>query len=168
LTARTADVLFGVFTHERAYLIGIYAHPNHTNWAAKKIFAVMIRNWPNDGLAVELRGLGLSQKFSDEDRLQLRSAGVANLMEVDGKVYVPGRLGITTAGTPTEATRSANEVMWALQSWREGDPYERLREADDVPDSAYWLPSVQVNRPGFEEYCGFAARGAFYPVARII
>ncbi len=136
-TRRTGDVLFAVFKDSDAYLLGVFDHPSHTNWAAEEIFAVMVRNWPQAGLVMEAKGIiGLSQKYSDEDRLKLRKSGVMNTLEVDGKVHSPAGVGLTTAGTPMAATREADRLMWELNGWRE-DPYGRLRDVEGVPRSAY-------------------------------
>jgi hypothetical protein len=164
---RTGDVLFAAFSEKDAYLLGIYEHPRHANWAAESIFAILVRNWPDSGLVHELRWLtGLSQKFSDGDRLALRNAGVASFMEVDGKVYAPGGLGITTAGTPTAATRAADAVMWELGRWRD-DPHGLLRQVEGAPEDGYWVPRIYVVVPGFEEYAGFYAHPTFVPLGRI-
>lgn len=166
-TKRTGDVLFAVFRNSDAYLLGIFEHPAHANWAAEEIFAVLVRNWPKAGLVIEARSvIGLFQEYSDEDRLKLRKSGVTNALEVDGKVYSPAGIGLTTAGTPIEATREANRLMWELNGWRE-DPYRRLRHVEGVSHSAYWLPALHLPKPGFEEYCGFATRGTFLPVGRL-
>jgi hypothetical protein len=166
-TKRTGDALFAVFRDSDAYLLGVFAHPANANWAAKDIFAVLVRNWPGADLVIEARGLiGLSQDYSDEDRLKLRASGVMNLQEVDGKIYSPASIGLTTAGTPTAATRQADALMRELNRWR-ADPYTLLRETTDAPHSIYWLPAIHPAVPGFEEYCGFTAEGTFVPVGRL-
>lgn len=167
MTARSKDVLFAVFDDEDAYLIGILAHPHEANWAAEDIFAVMVRNWPNAGLVHPAHGvIGLSQRYSDEDRLKLRNSGVANIMEIDGKVFMPGRFGQTTAGTPVQATRDVNELMWQIGAWRE-DTRARLDRTDGVPAGSYWAAAIHQPLPGFEEYCGFATGHTFVPVGRL-
>ncbi len=166
---RSGDVLFAAFTASDAYLLGIYDHPGHANWAAERIFATLVRNWPGSGLVHEMRGIvGISPRPTDEERRQLRNAGVASIMEIDGKVYVPGGFSITTAGTPTEATRRVHAVMWALRDWRQSDVYEQLRGIDGVSPGAYWVPAVHVVLKGFEEYAGFGGESTFVPVARIV
>lgn len=165
---RTGDVLFAAFTDSDAYLLGVFAHPKHANWAAEDIFAVLVRNWPNSGLVHQARGvIAVSSKPTDDDRRALRNAGVASIMEIDGKVYVPGGIGMTTAGTPIEATRAANAFMWELRAWRD-DPHGRLRHVEGVTDDAYWVPAVHVVTEGFEEWAGFGAGSTFVPVARIV
>jgi hypothetical protein len=166
--SRTGDVLFAAFTATDAYWLDIRKHEKDgDNWAAEEVFAILVRNWPGSGLVHRFEGdTGLSQKYSDEDRRELRKAGVMNLMEVDSKVYVPGGVGLTTAGTPIEATRAANAFMWELQGWRDADPYERLRQVDGASRSAYWTPAVHVVMPGFEEWAGFMSGSTFVPIGQ--
>lgn len=100
-TSRTADVLFVVFREADAYLLGIFDHPQHENWAAENIFAVMVRNWSDAGLVLKSSfATGLSQEYSDDDRLELRKAGMNSALQVDGKVYSPSGGGIALDGTP--------------------------------------------------------------------
>jgi hypothetical protein len=167
MTERSRDVLFAVFDGDNAYLIGIFAHPNEANWATEDIFAVMVRNWPNAGLVHQAHGvIGLSQHYSDEDRLKLRNAGISNLMEIDGKVFMPGRLGQTAAGTPMQATREVNALMWQISVWRE-NTQARLDRTEGIPPGAYWSAAIHKALSGFEEYCGFAAARTFIPVGRL-
>lgn len=167
--ARADDVLLAAFTDEDAYLIGIWPHPERANWAAEEIFAVIVRNWPSAGLVHASRsGLRLKQKYSDDDRRQLREAGLSIAMEIDGTMYVPGPLGLSSAGAPSHADRAAMGLMWELHVWRDEGADERLRRVEGVPAGAYWLPAIHEKRPGFEEYCGFAtAPDIFVPVGRI-
>lgn len=170
---RGRDVLLAAFTEATAYLITIVAHPTATDgWATQDIFDIVARNWPSEGLVHQVKDVvGLSQQYSDHDRRALRNAGVATFMEVDGKVYAPGRLGQTTAGTPMMITRGVNELMWKLKSWRD-DFDGMLSKASDINDFVYWTPAVQAPLPGFEEYAGFAGAASGGPVfvaaARIV
>ncbi len=165
---RSDDVLLAMFSDGDAYLIGIYRHPKHANWAAEEIVAVIVRNWPRAGLVHESRfATGLPQHYSDEDRRALRNAGTNIAFEFDGKVYIPGGFGQTVAGTPMAATIAVNKLMSELQAWRDDDPHERLRRMKGAPSNAYWVPAVHLPRPGFEEYCGFQAGSKFCPVGRI-
>lgn len=166
-TNRTADVLFVVFRGSDAYLLGIFSHPQHENWAAEEIFAVMARNWSDAGLVHEANYVvGLSQEYSDEDRLELRKAGVNAGLQIDGKVFSPGGLGMTLDGTPLRAVRESQQVMRELSQWEE-DTEKRLVDVEDVPRLAYWLPAIRVLVPGFEEYVGFASGPNFVPVGRL-
>jgi len=166
-TKRTGDVLFVVFRGPDAYLLGIFGHPQHENWAAEEIFAVMARNWPDAGLVHEASYVvGLSQEYSDEDRLELRKAGMNSALQIDGKIFFPGGMGMALDGTPLLAVQAAQQVMWELSRW-EKDTTKRLGEVEGAPEPTYWLPAVRVSVPGFEEYAGFASGPTFVPVGRL-
>ena len=150
-----------------AYLLGVFDHPQHENWAAEEIFAVMVRNWPDRGLVLKSNFVvGLSQEYSDEDRLELRKAGMNSALQIDGKVYSPGGSGMALDGTPLIEVQAAQQVMWELSRW-EKDMARRLGEVDGVPRFAYWLPAVRTPVPGFEEYAGLASRSAFISIGRL-
>jgi len=167
-TNRTRDVLFAAFREADAYLLGIFDHPQHENWAAEKIFAVMVRNWPDAGLVLGSDVvIGLSQEYSDEDRLQLRKAGMNSALKVDGKVYSPSGGGVALDGSPLLEVQAAQQLMWELSRWEE-DFEKRLGEGDGVPQAAYWLPTIYASVPGFEEYAGFVNRSTFVPVGRLL
>jgi hypothetical protein len=95
--------------------------PASPRWALKELLAVIVRNWPDAGLMLPLDFvLGLEPEYTDEERLQLRSAGVASpMVTIDGKVYSSAALGQTTAGTPSVATRRSNFIMHTFREWRE-------------------------------------------------
>jgi len=165
-TKRTREVLFVVFREADAYLLGIYDHPSHDNWAAQEIFAVMVRNWPDEGLAVQSRtAVGPSQDFSDDERLELR--GAVNLaLFIDGTVYFPAGFGLSLDGTPMRVVQAAQQVMWALTEWK-NDTLTRLREVESVPPDAHFRPAIASPVPGFEEYAGFSSGSVFIPIGRL-
>ncbi len=166
-TKRTGDVLFVVFREADAYLLGIFDHPERENWAAEEIFAVMVRNWPDRGLVLTSNfAIGLSQEYSDEDRLQLRQAGMNSALQVDGRVYSPAGGGMALDGTPLVEVQAAQQVMWELSRWKE-DASRRLGEVEGIPRFAYWLPAIRTPVPGFDEYAGFASGSTFVPVGRL-
>jgi hypothetical protein len=167
VAARGDDVLLAIFTERDAFFVGIRPHPKHANWAAEEIFAIVVANWPEDGLVHELRGVvGLSQQYSDDDRRALRNAGINMMMEIDGKVFAPGPLGQTIAGTPLGVTRAVQALMWELGAWRKDFDGCLAQVPDALPD-AKWRPGIHAPRPGFEEYCGFISGTTFLVLGRI-
>lgn len=160
---RADDLLFAVFTTDDAYLIDIYPHGS---WALKEVLATLVRNWPDsDLMPAAMSGISLSQEYTDDERLELRKAGIAQAIEIDGTVYSP--LGQTTAGTPIAVTMRVNALMWALREWRQSGE-ERLAEAARQIDeragrsvTAEWRPVVH------EDVCGLAREGFFVPIAQL-
>lgn len=162
-TKRGDDLLFAAFRPEDAYLIGVYPHGS---WVSKDVLAVIVRNWPDAGLLHSLNFVtGLTQEYSDEDRLKLRNSGITQPIQIDGRVYVP--LGQTTAGTPISVTRNVDALIWTLRGWREiGE--ELLAEASGLVDKAAgrsitdaWLPTVH------EDHCGLLRESYFVPIAKL-
>jgi hypothetical protein len=163
---RGDEVLFVFVTDDVAYFIDVKRHPKYENWAAKEIFATMVRNWPDAGLATELANLRPLSTPTDADRLALRDAGTLSLVDVGDKVYLPGRLGQTTAGTPVDVTREVDALLRRLAAFHP-DPDRSITAAaiaapavdDDLPQpppNATWFPLIDIVQRGFEEHCGFA------------
>jgi hypothetical protein len=153
---RTRDLLFAIFASDDAYLLDIYGHGD---WVLHAVVEVAVRNWPRARIFREIHGVvGLSQQYSDEDRLELRKAGVAQLLEIDGKVYMPP--GQTTAGTPLDVTLRVNELMWELQRLRELGDLKPVLDAAAAGKGATgtWKAAVQ------DDFCGFGSGAVFIAV----
>jgi hypothetical protein len=127
------------------------------------ILEILVRNWPDAHVLHRVHGVtGLSQKFSDEERVELRNAGVAQLVEIDGKVYVPP--GQTTAGTPLSATIGANNLMWKLDELRsKGDELVNMLDqaALGKPRGGEWEPLIH------DGWCGFRSGDLFVRAFRL-
>lgn len=113
---RDGPLLFAAFFGEDAYIIDIFGH---RDWTKEIVARILIDEWPNCGLVHELRGaIGLERSLSEQDRGLLRSNGInSSLIEHNGKVYMIGRGGITSAGTSVVATRQADYILAALESF---------------------------------------------------
>lgn len=140
---RTDDLLFAAFTHQDAYFIGI--HP-HGNWTRQELIEVLVREWPNNSAVIaSVSGLTLASSVSEDDHLQLRNAGVATLMQVDGKVVIAGQ-GMTTAGTAMRVTSHVDNVTRVLAHLRGslGAELSALESQYPVPEggTATWTSWV--------------------------
>lgn len=141
---RTEDLLFAAFTDRDAYLIGIYPHGS---WVLRELVEVLVREWSdNPAVVVSLSGVSLAHSVSEDDYLQLRKGGVATLVEVDGRVVMPG-FGMTTAGTPVRVTVRVNDIERAITDLR-GNLDARLSALDEkypVADgaTATWEPWLE-------------------------
>ncbi len=158
---RTSDLLLVVFTADDAYIIGIYPHGS---WALLELLEIYVRNWPDAGTLAQSRyAIGLSQKYSDTDRFELRSAGVSGPVEIDGRVYVPP--GQMTSGDPLRVVIKADNFMLRLRELEEVDDLtlvERLNEeARGTQSDGEWEPLV--TNAGF----GFVSNGVFLRVGAI-
>jgi hypothetical protein len=114
-----------------------------------------VRSWPEVELIPRSRSaIGLSQRYTDDESLQLRNAGVSLAIEIDGSVYFP--LGQTMMGVPMNVSRRATSLLWQLNDWRT-DTDERLRRQVDG-EFAYWVPAIK------DDLCGFADGSRFVSV----
>jgi hypothetical protein len=155
---RTRDVLFAAFQPKDAYLIGIYGHPQDENWAGKQILETVVRNWPSAGLVMISRsGLGLTHEWDDDERLELREAGITTAIMVDGKLVAP--VGQAVAGSPMRVGRHVMKVRATLDAWRSDPARElehRLRCLDASARQAAeegnaWRPYVSDGHFGFRK-----------------
>lgn len=152
--ARTGDLLFAGFSDDAAYLLGIYPHGS---WALQELIEILVTDWPGTPLvAASLTGLGLARRPSDAEHLQARNGGVAQLVEVNGTVYMPGG-GMTTAGTPVDVTMRRNAIMDALDRLRSNLP-RVLAELDQQspPEnrSEVWEPMLDGGTWGLKRGSG--------------
>jgi hypothetical protein len=131
---RTGDLLFGVFTTESAFLIGIYPHGD---WGLKEMLEILVHNWPDTGPMRRLRGVvGLSQEWTDRELMDLRAAGIATgPVMVNGAAWLAPAVGQTLDGTPIVVTQRANVTMHTLRGWREHLD-ERLEQSSRLVNEA--------------------------------
>lgn len=136
---RTDPLLLGVFKPDNAYLIDII---EHGEWSRESIMKTAVRAWPDAGIAYELKGaLGLARTYTDEERKQLRNAGVNVMLEIDGKVYMtPG--GLSTAGTASQATFRAIRLRRDADEFIKRVVTEPLWFADVMREAGVEVPST--------------------------
>lgn len=105
---RTGPLLFAFIKNHDAYLIDIM---DHGNWVCRRIFETMVKEWPEAGLAHEVKGvIGLAREVSEADHKTLRAGYVNTFVELGDKLYMPSR-GISTAGTSITATMAADQLI---------------------------------------------------------
>jgi len=85
---------------------------------------------------LETHAIGLDPERADEERLQLRKAGInTSGVVVDGKVCMPSALGIALDGSSSRAGRRAMDLVWGLQQW-ENAPEAQLADIAHAIDEA--------------------------------
>jgi hypothetical protein len=157
------DLVFAMFTRTDAYLIGVY---DHRSWGLTEVLKIVVRNWPNAALMLETHAIGLVPERTDEERLQLRKAGInTSGVVVNGKLWVPSALGIAADGASSRAGRRAMDFVWRLQQW-EDQPEAQLDSAARAIDEAArrmvtgeW--TVLMDKNGT---LGLLRDGIFFPV----
>jgi hypothetical protein len=154
------ELLFVKFRPNDAYLIGIY---KHGDWAERSVLKVMVRMWPDADLApMTMSGVSLTQHFTDEEFRQMRNAGIAQGVEIDGQVTFGFQ---TTAGTPLDVSRRVMKLRAHLNSLRDHEDEWKADNARIVNErmgreiTDPWEPAVH------EELCGLARGGCFVALA---
>lgn len=106
---RDGPLMFAIFYPDRVYLIDILGHDDFEN---DHLFRVIVENWPNDGLAIKLKGILPGSAPTAQERSMGRSAGLAMMVNIGGHAYMPGLTGsLTSAGTSVSNTFEANEFI---------------------------------------------------------
>jgi hypothetical protein len=87
--------------------------------ARERVIRLIVENWPNESLISELKGVvGTSRSYTDEERAQLRGAGITTMVQIDNRVFMPG-IGISSAGTSVVATMAASRALRVLKHFEE-------------------------------------------------
>jgi hypothetical protein len=155
---RTDLLLFVVFRPDNAYLLQLLPHGS---WTDQSLVEIIIRNWPDAGLLMsQLNGaVGLSQTYTEEERQQLRQAGVSVILEIDGGVYLPR--GMSMAGMAISSTMRGDQIMRALQAQREQLSSDPTALDVFIRSKGYPLAGVGV----WEPYIGDGKFGFLEPTA---
>ena len=128
---RSEWLLFAKVLQDAVFCIDVRHHPKGAGFADDELLAIAVRNWPQifeDWKAKGVLGLARTEPYSKEDIHALRNGGVSTLYEIDGAVYVPPGVGVTSASTPTRVTLAANDIrrnvnaLAAFFANRDGDP----------------------------------------------
>jgi len=119
---RSPHILFVAFLPDDAYLVDLALHESDgANWAALAILAVIVRNWPDSGVLLPSScATGLKHgNWSDEDRKELRAAGLATgTVEIDGRLWVAGLGGQGLTGVPMRVVQHCMGVIWLLSGYQ--------------------------------------------------
>jgi hypothetical protein len=136
---RTGPLLFAAFTPYDVYLINVFYHGD---WSREAIAQIMIEEWPNSEFVHEAKGIiGLEHYVNDEERAQLRSAGINSpFIPYNGKYYMVGRGGITSAGTAVEATRAADYFYVAARAFADHVTADPEYVANTLRDNGFSAP----------------------------
>lgn len=101
--------------------------------------------------------VGTERSFTEEERMQLRSAGLTTMVQIDNRVFMPGT-GITTAGTSGATTIAASRVLRTLKNFEEQisanpDPIINLirQRGGQIPEKPSFVFSVFGNGFGVVE-----------------
>lgn len=111
---RTGPVLFAYVTEDDFYMIDI---KQHGAWSDKNLLQTLYDNWPSLLESWRVNGQPVIN-FNSSDIGQLRKAHINTIVELnDGSSFVGPGLGVTTAGTPVEATLKYGDIRRHLEGF---------------------------------------------------
>jgi len=119
-TSRTGPVLLVVFGEDYALIIDVRMHgpENPDLWVQEDILEIIRINWPAWLEPLRLRGMLPAENRSRKDRKKIRRGSVNTFLTLsDGKSYMGPGMGITSAGTSTQATMSADKIRYAIRTF---------------------------------------------------
>lgn len=138
---RDGPLLFAALPPDAAYLIDIFGHGD---WTREAIMNILIEEWPNSGFVHELKGIvGVSHTPSEKERTSLRNAGFSSpFIEHNGKVYMIGIGGITSAGRAVYATTQAQRTLKAARNFEDYIAVRPNYIADTLKENGVQPPAV--------------------------
>ena len=153
---RGKDLLFVCFARDDAYLIDVM---DHQSWTELRLLEIIVHEWPNAGLIMgAMSGLRLVKGPTDQERKQLREAGVAQPVEIDGTVYMPRTQ--TTAGTAIDITQKVNGLFHGLDQLSH-NPEAWLQQQSGGRGGGFWRATIR------HDSCGFTNGRVFIPVVEL-
>jgi hypothetical protein len=113
---RDGPLIFAAFKEQTAYLIDVMSH---RDWTNEHLIQVIVRAWPDAGLAFELKGaIPSEQTYTAEERAQLRGVGISTFIKIDGRAFMPSS-GISTAGTSARTSLTTTRILRTLKQFEE-------------------------------------------------
>jgi hypothetical protein len=124
-------LLFALVKADRAVFLAINPHGA---WTATEFLRILLRTSPQDML--EWKGVLPTQRggWTDAELVQLRQAGLGYSIQIDGKIFSPPGLGVSTSGHATRiVARQFNllskEIRTISRRFKENDlPQQLLRQ----------------------------------------
>lgn len=146
---RSDWVLFLRVYKNAVLFIDIKKHDSNVEpdlFSQQDLMRTFIRNWPEEAERHQMKGVaGLARKgpITDADVAKLRSNGINVPFEIDGKVYVPLGMGMTTAVTATRVSIFRDKI------------YRYAREIEEVllDDKKQFMQELQhlsIDKPDFQ------------------
>ncbi|ALU91285.1 hypothetical protein Hrubri_4137 [Herbaspirillum rubrisubalbicans M1] len=129
-SARSEWLLFFIVTANKICLIDIRSHNEPGIFFQNDLVEQAIRSWPNFARqfkAVGVLSLARSPSTNPDDIKMLRTAGVNQMLEIDGAVYMPPGLGMTSAATSSRVSMMAMRIRQNAQA---------IQDFYAAPDSA--------------------------------
>lgn len=113
---RSKWLLFCVIENETVGLIDVRRHDEINVFSDTELLKVMARDWPQYMERFRLRGALPGQDTWTSNQIgELRRAGIATFITIDGKAYMGPGSGVTSASTSTCVTMRVMDVRRSLK-----------------------------------------------------
>ncbi len=111
---RGNELVLGFFRTDDAYLLNILDH--RVAFGDVDLLRTAVRTWPDaELLHGSISGLDVVVDVTD-DAADLRDRGISTIVKIDGRVYVPGPIGLTMGGYSMTAERRGMKLVGTLDA----------------------------------------------------
>jgi hypothetical protein len=168
-SARSEWLLFFLALPGHIALVDVRSHNEPGIFQAIDLVETTIRSWPEVAERFRVKGIaGLArQPSTDAESLKtMRKSGVTQFLEVDGKVYMPPGVGVTTAATSTRVSLARDSVLRNAQKIgdffsHDHSPVVQAAKAKGIAEPVIGL---KIDRNGsLIVACEAAAEGIAFP-----
>lgn len=148
LRDRSDWLLFAIFEPGLARLIDIRPHAENCVFANHDLIQAVAERWPQFmnryrvNFGGDIAAVSLERKVSTEETYALRKAGITSFVEIDGKLYMPPGMGITSASTSGQTSLDMMKIRKAAKF---------LATMVDDPDGQFAQHAVKhsIDKPEF-------------------
>ena len=106
------EIVYAIVNEDDVYFIDVL---EHDHWSDKDLLEKVLSNWPHLLDSFRIEGTPTTD-FKSKDIAQLRKANINTILVLsDGHGYMGRGMGMTAAGTSTNATIFANKIIHRLR-----------------------------------------------------
>lgn len=128
-------------------------------FSQRNLMQTFIRNWPKEAERYEMKrvlGLAINQPITDGDVANLRNNGINMPFEMDGKIYAPIGMGITTAVTAMRVSVLSNKIFHYAREiekafMNEANPYMNELKSHGIDNPEFELVMFDDGGLGIHE-----------------
>ncbi|EPW6854233.1 TPA: hypothetical protein NKP06_002808 [Vibrio parahaemolyticus] len=114
-SSRSDWILFALVYGNVIFCIDILPHSEKDIFSRKAMVEIIYNNWPTLLRGYELEGVVSGKDWSDSEVGELRKAGVSSSYSIDGKVFIPRGLGLTSAAVPLSNINMVQNVIHGVR-----------------------------------------------------
>jgi hypothetical protein len=137
---RSSWLLFCIVEDDAVGFVDVRGHSDTNLFSDRSLLELVARSWPHFMDRFKLNGALAANGSTDaNDLAKLRESGISTVVELDGHVYMPPGMGVTTASTSARVTSSLVKVK------------HRLREVANLVERADSQFKLEAAAAGLQE-----------------